>query len=306
MTDPTATEPPLTAEALNARVQEKRASLGLAAAGTTRTSSDQGQNPTSSQPHRPAICRRCNEAPARTVDVLGKAVSLGTCEACATAVQDEETRSLESRAAAGRRLELLRRRENIAGILKAAGVDVSAYGHATFGNFNPDPDAHALAACTEYAKRFVAGERPNIYLWSERAEEAIAPGSGKTFLAVATLRAIVTNDASIQDTEVRFLYVPRLFRQLQAAFGTSDDLIAKYARAEFLILDDIGLNNWTPWKIEVMADLLTERAGLSTFCTGNYTPGQMEAMSPSADFARIASRLNARSETVTLTGPDRR
>lgn len=212
---------------------------------------------------------------------------------------------MAERSTAGRRVELIRRRENIKAILKAAGVDTGEYGHATFSTFDPDPDVAALEACSQLARDFVQGLRPNIYLFSARPNELIAPGNGKTLLAVATMRAIVTNDASIRETDVRFCYTPRLFRQMQASFGTGQDIIAELARVPFLVLDDFGLNNWTPWKIEVMADLITERAAKSTFYTGNYSPGQMAEQAP-ADFERIASRLQNRCRHITLTGPDRR
>jgi DNA replication protein DnaC len=301
------------AMALLEKTRQKRIELGLDPA-TGRSTESTAKPKCEPTPKEALLCRSCRKRPARSIEVpsLSSRIQLPQCYECAQADQEREAEELAELRT--KRDEQARndRRKRISTLLETVGVNVAEFGHASFTSWNPDPDSAAVEICRSWAGKFMRGERPNLYLFSRREGEAIAPGSGKTFLAVACIRAILLHDTSVpaHPGGVRFVYTPDLFLDIKATFGKDKalderDVIRSLTRPELLVLDDFGLNGWTDWKVETMSTILNARQGKSTIYTGNYSPAQMAEAAP-AEFARISSRLASRCELVTLTGPDRR
>lgn len=279
---------------------------------TTATSSEAAAASEPPAESRAPACPRCSIAPARRLEVLGRTVVL-MCAACAAAESDE-TAAEAARAGAERRERVrVARAADMRPVLARAGVNVIRWVERTparFDTFDPKPDAVARDACREYAKAFIRGERTNLYLTSARDGEAIAPGCGKTHLAVAIVEAILRHAGELEPgRDVRFVYSVDLFDALRATFDTPAEGLHRTRRRlfvdpELLVIDDLGVNRFSDWEIEQLAAVFTGREGKATVTTSNYTPGQLLDLGPT-DMARIVSRVSE-ARLVCLEGPDRR
>ena len=96
-------------------------------------------------------------------------------------------------------------------------------------------------------------------------------GCGKTHLAVAIAKQCLDNGAA-----VLFANVPDLLRSLKATLSPEaeeryDDEFNKMCEAEVLILDDLGVQQGTPWVMETLYLLFNHRyiARLATVVTTN-------------------------------------
>ena len=115
------------------------------------------------------------------------------------------------------------------------------------------------------------------------------PGCGKTHLAVG-----IINERLKRGQPSFFAFVPALLDYLRATFNPDsmvgyDEIFEQVKTSPFLVLDDLGAENSTPWAEEKLYQIIVHRhnARLPTVITANYLSLQtLEEAKP-----RIRSRL---------------
>lgn len=140
-------------------------------------------------------------------------------------------------------------------------------------------------------------------------------GCGKTHLAVAILRELVKRGALY---DFKFITAPELLLEIRATFrpaarkyddggrceaDTEQDVLDKYSKCEFLILDDLGAEKVSDFTIQSLY-LVIDRRNRNlkpTIVTTNLSLEEIETLID----ARMASRL-ADMKVVKLTMPDYR
>ena len=151
-----------------------------------------------------------------------------------------------------------------------------------------------------------------------------SPGIGKTHLAAALLRSrldpkhvktltVIKKNAvgekwyALDDGAAMWIAVPRFLSIIRSTFNrktgpTQDDIVKKHAKADLLVLDDLGAENTTDWTASTLYDLISwrESALKDTIITSNQSIGQIEQWE-----GRIASRLSAMPQ-INLPDHDRR
>lgn len=139
-------------------------------------------------------------------------------------------------------------------------------------------------------------------------------GSGKTYLA-----ACACNEKAKEGKKVAFINYPAFCRRMSRAVNDGE-YRTEYQRlcfAEFLVIDDIGAESVTEWNRDsLLFPLLNTRYedGLPTWFTSNCDlaslrqhfifsgRGKQEELKSS----RIIERISAMTQTLALTGEDRR
>lgn len=138
-------------------------------------------------------------------------------------------------------------------------------------------------------------DRDNLYLWG-------ACGVGKTHLAFAIARSACEAGLSIE-----FLTPPRLTRRTRMLDPNDEQrAIDRIARAEVLVLDDLGIGNDTPYARQVIQEILdartfSYRAGLVV--TSKYSLGDLAAKFGDDT---VTSRLAGMAWVVHIGGLDHR
>lgn len=144
------------------------------------------------------------------------------------------------------------------------------------------------------------------------------PGTGKTHLAVALLRARIekVKVADVEDTlgvvdftGIKFISVPELLLEIRKAFNAADiteeQIIEKYTdRTRILVLDDLGAEKSTDWAIQTLYLIIDRRYRNEqrTVITSNLS---LDGIA-SKLHDRIASRLAEMCKVVELKGKDKR
>lgn len=134
-----------------------------------------------------------------------------------------------------------------------------------------------------------------------------APGTGKTHLAVAILRELAVEKRITNETDACFIPVPELLAEIRASYrdGGPDerDIIGRYSRLPFLVLDDLGAEKTTEWSITTLYLIVDRRYRnmRPTIITTNLSLEQIAT----ALSERISSRL-ASGKVLLLTGADYR
>ncbi len=135
-------------------------------------------------------------------------------------------------------------------------------------------------------------------------------GTGKTWLAAA-----IGNAAARKQKRVLFGTFSGITDKLIAAqkYGTFSTEWELYAyKADLLIIDDIGKEKPTEWKLQTLFKLIDERGGanLPTVFTSNYTLAKLcERISPDNDDSITAGAIKDRLKCflpLILTGESRR
>jgi DNA replication protein DnaC len=171
----------------------------------------------------------------------------------------------------------------------------------TFENFNVEPvgyepnEATSLRAAYENAYAFA--QNPQGWLLLEGTY-----GTGKTHLAAA-----IGNERLAWGEPVLFITAPDLLDHLRSGYNPQneagyDETFERLRSAPLLIIDDLGVENPSPWAQEKLFQLFNHRysSQLATVITTNADLGDLDA--------RIRSRLLdvALSRHVRITAPDYR
>ena len=139
-------------------------------------------------------------------------------------------------------------------------------------------------------------------------------GSGKTHLAVAMLRELVECGKVVNKgmyglhMGAIFITVPDLLLIIRSGFNdgsrqTEEDFVDQYAKAPFLVLDDLGAEKSTEWAVATLSAIIDRRYRelLPTIYTTNLTLDEIGSQLS----RRIASRM-ADAKIIKLSMPDYR
>jgi len=146
------------------------------------------------------------------------------------------------------------------------------YEHCTFANFEPYPAsrAGALEKCLRYA-----GGYPYVGATDEGLGLLLTgtSGAGKTHLAVAVLRELVTGKGA----RGQFWDFHSLIREIRNSYNdqthtTELDVLAPVVEADVLLLDDLGAWKMTDWMVDTLFYILNGRymAKRATIITTNF------------------------------------
>lgn len=248
------------------------------------------------------VCPKCKERPAFMLTVHGTTTKL-PCETCRGVEPAEAPAAKVEKAAEDRASRL---REN----LDAIGVNVRKYvdqSPASFNAFDCNPDEGAYQAARQFVEEFKRGDRSSLYLFGRRPNSALAPGNGKTMLAVSILRALAM-DPAVPIKDLRFVFVPELLLEIQDTFDDPSrsmlDVVRAYTRPELLVWDDFGAEKMSDFAVRTLYTILYKREGRANVFTSNLSLDQIEARDAYAE--RITSRIAGDARIVELRGPDRR
>lgn len=189
-----------------------------------------------------------------------------------------------------------RRAARIASIVPESyhGVSFESFGKLSLSGNQPA----ALTAMIEYTKTGLLMDKNCVFLSGR-------PARGKTGLAMCALQCALQNGRNAE--YIRWLdYI----KQIQRTYKTEDDpnvIIDKYANAEWLFLDDLGIETMAGMhdnKIEHTEELIERRrlANLPTVVTSNLELSQVHSQFSE----RVASRFKERYFILAITGNDLR
>lgn len=134
------------------------------------------------------------------------------------------------------------------------------YRDASFDNFVLPKDnqiaqrglASILVMVRSYTREFPAGDKPGLLLVGE-------PGTGKTHLAVAALRILISRGFEGVFYDYQNL-LDRIRSGYDPASHTSDkEAYRSVMDAEILLLDDLGAHRVTDWVEDVVTSIITYR-----------------------------------------------
>ena len=159
------------------------------------------------------------------------------------------------------------------------------------------------------AKKFAENLQQGFLLFGK-------PGRGKTFLAAITAQEVLKKGQS-----VIFGDVPSMLEDLRSNYGKQNDnrleeQMKAFAKADLVVLDDIGTEKPTEWAVNRLYLIVNERynANKPLIVTGNYTSKEIaerlnnptDAKTAGITGDRIVSRLAEMCEILTIRGDDRR
>lgn len=180
--------------------------------------------------------------------------------------------------------------------LEKAGV-AKRYERASFSELRDLPEAKtAVKVAKEWAENPLT-DRGFFFVGT--------PGVGKTYLAVAALRAKIEQGL----LNARFINVPLYLDSLRSSFKFSDDSVqADFQflcnRASVVVLDDFGKERATDWATERLYVLVESRysAMLPTIVTSNRTLDELNDLG----YGATVSRLTEMGTVVKVGGSDLR
>ena len=175
-------------------------------------------------------------------------------------------------------------------LLERSGIP-QAYAGCTLENFKlsqiKEPGlfvgfARTVIEVRKYESEFNRLEVPGLALFGR-------PGSGKTHLAVATMREIMRH----WGTPAVFLDCAKMLEQVRQTFGTGgagkSEALTAAKLSTLVVLDDLGAQTASEWVQDTIAAVINERynARLSTIVTTSLEPDEISTkLGP-----RTASRL---------------
>lgn len=179
--------------------------------------------------------------------------------------------------------------------------NLDSYGDKHFGNFRLDSPSYSqseqqsLQMAYDLSQSF--SRKPDGWLLLEGTY-----GCGKTHLAAA-----IGNARLRMGDNVLFITSPDLLDHLRSAYGPDaemgyDETFDRVRNADLLILDDLGVENPSPWAQEKLFQLLNHR----------YTHRLPTIITTNADVDRLDPRIRSRlldvdkTRRVRITAPDYR
>ena len=168
------------------------------------------------------------------------------------------------------------------------------------------PPRYMGAKMADFKKSFLSLSGKSLYIVGK-------PGLGKTHLmiALALRHAILDskNDSDVARPYARFISVPNLLAKIKSTFDknsseSEEEVFNEYANAQWLYLDDFGVEQSTDWTFLALYRIIDHRWNQQypIIVSGNKALDKI-----AGGFSeRIASRLMGMADIIELQGNDRR
>ncbi len=158
---------------------------------------------------------------------------------------------------------------------------------ASFNTFtvSNEIDEQAKNYALRIARHYFNGGKGNAIILGKA-------GRGKTHLAISIAKKLnIDFKANNKPKSVLFMNVPTMFQKIQSGFSqkdarTTDEWLDLLKKVDYLVLDDFGKGEQTPWKMDFMYNLLDARD--KTIITTNLTGAEMKQTFDSSLVSRVA------------------
>lgn len=176
---------------------------------------------------------------------------------------------------------------NTFGVLERNSIMPSDMKDASFNTFtvNNEIDEKAKNYALRVARHYFKDGKGNSIILGKA-------GRGKTHLAISIAKKLnIDFKANNEPKSVLFMNVPTMFQKIQSGFSqkdarTTDEWLELLKKVDYLILDDFGKGEQTPWKMDFMYNLLDARD--KTIITSNLTGAEMKQTFDSSLVSRVA------------------